>query len=566
MTKNINYLIALILFAVIFTNCQQKKAEVVESTTTNTFTNPILAGFYPDPSICKAEDKFYLITSSFAYYPGIPIFESDDLVNWKQIGHAIDRPEQMNFNGQGTSRGLFAPAISYHQGKYYIVCTHVDKGGNFIITADNPAGPWSQPTYLPKLNGIDPSLYFEGDKLFIVYNSIPPNNESLYEGHRTIRMFELDINTFETLGEEKLLVNGGVDLSKKPVWIEAPHLYHINDYYYLMCAEGGTAYDHSEVIFRSKNVDGPFEPWDQNPILTQRHLNPARPNPVTTSGHADIVEVKDGEWWAVFLACRPYGDNFYNIGRETFMTPVSWTDGWPVINPDFEEIQYQYPTPLGNEVEASAFSYSGIFSFKDEFEGEQLDMHYLFLRTPEEKWYHIKDGQLSLQLRNADLSSLSNPSYIAHRQQHHEGSASVGLTFEPIQEGEMAGLAAFQSAKNYYLLAKTMIDGKSAVALYQSNDSSMQAIASAPLTSEEATLDLKINFDKENYSFYYKEGAGEWTLIKDQVDGTFLSTQVAGGFVGSTIGMYAFGKEGTDNQAQFDYYEYQGDDQVFKSL
>ncbi|MGZ5287187.1 MAG: family 43 glycosylhydrolase, partial [Flavisolibacter sp.] len=203
------------------------------------YTNPILSGFYPDPSICRAGDDYYIVNSSFAYFPGLPIFHSKDLVSWKQIGHAMDRPEQLNTMGAGVSRGLFAPAISYHKGVFYIVCTLIDKGGNFVITAKDPAGPWSDPVWLKEVDGIDPSLFFdEDDKAYIIYNSIPPDNVSLWDGHRTIRMYDFDYKNLKVTGEEKLVVNGGTDISKKPVWIEGPHIYNINGWYYLLCAEG----------------------------------------------------------------------------------------------------------------------------------------------------------------------------------------------------------------------------------------------------------------------------------------------------------------------------------------
>ena len=196
-----------------------------------TYTNPILAGFYPDPSICRVDDDYYLTTSTFAYFPGLPIFHSKDLVSWKQIGNAIDRAEQMDFTGAGVSRGLFAPAITYHKGLFYIVCTQIDKLGNFVITAKDPKGPWSNPVAIP-VNGIDPSLYFDDDdKAYLVYNSIPPNNISLHDGHRTIRMYEFDWKNLKLTGEEKLLINGGTDMAKKPVWIEAPHIFKKNGFY-----------------------------------------------------------------------------------------------------------------------------------------------------------------------------------------------------------------------------------------------------------------------------------------------------------------------------------------------
>src|SRR5882757_6128492 len=188
-----------------------------------TYTNPILSGFYPDPSICRVGDDYYIVNSSFAYFPGLPIFHSKDLVNWEQVGNAMDRPEQLDLKGAGVSRGLFAPTIRYNKGTFYIICTLIDKGGNFVITAKDPKGPWSNPVWLKEVNGIDPSLFFDDNsKAYVLFNSIPPNNISLHNGHRTIRMLEFDIEKLKVTGEEKLLVNGGTDMAKKPVWIEGP--------------------------------------------------------------------------------------------------------------------------------------------------------------------------------------------------------------------------------------------------------------------------------------------------------------------------------------------------------
>ena len=302
--------------------------------------NPIMPGFYPDPSILKVNTDYYLVNSTFSYFPGIPVFHSKDLQNWKQIGNVINRPSQMDFMGEQVSRGLFAPAINYHKGVYYVTCTDIDNGGNFVVTAKNPAGPWSDPVMLPRARGIDPSLFFDtDDKAYIIYNSDAPDNKPLYSGHRTIRMFEFDFRNLKLIGEEIQLVNGGVDLTKKPVWIEGPHIYKRDGFYYLMAAEGGTSVNHTEVILRSKNVKGPYIPYEKNPILTQRHLDPNRKNPITSAGHADLVEGPDGNTYAVFLAVRPYQADLYNTGRETFIAPVKWINGWPVINPDNEEIQ-----------------------------------------------------------------------------------------------------------------------------------------------------------------------------------------------------------------------------------
>lgn len=531
-----------------------------------TYTNPILAGFYPDPSICQAGDDYYIVTSSFAYYPGLPIFHSKDLVNWKQIGHALDRPEQLPLIGAGVSRGLFAPAISYYKGVYYIVCTLIDRGGNFVITATNPAGPWSNPVYLKEVQGIDPSLFFDEstDKAYIVYNSEPPGGKTLWNGHRTIRQYQFDYMNKKVVGEEKLLINGGVDTAQHPVWIEAPHIYHINDWYYLMCAEGGTGYNHSEVIFRSKSPEGPFIPWKENPILTQRHLDRNRKNPITTAGHADLVQAPDTSWYAVFLACRPYEGEHYNIGRETFMTPVTWTpDGWPVITKGNELVQYQYPLPAAAKKEANAFN--GNFTFRDDFDKSPLNVRYTFLRTVTEKWHNTADkkGFLSLQLRPQTVSGKENPSFVGFRQSHHQGSAITKLNFTPTQENEKAGLVIFQNEGHFYFLCKSMSNGKPVIQLYQSSKDSMKLLLSKPIATGKDVY-LRIEPNKDVYNTSFSTDGKTWTPMQ-KVDGKFLSTATAGGFVGSVFGLYAtsLGKP-SQTKAYYDWFEYKGADELYK--
>ncbi|HOG76062.1 MAG TPA: glycoside hydrolase family 43 protein, partial [Candidatus Marinimicrobia bacterium] len=440
------------------------------------YYNPILAGFYPDPSICRVGDDYYLVNSTFAYFPGIPVFHSRDLVNWKLIGHVMDRVEQMNLEGLGVSEGIFAPAIRFHDGLFYITCTLVGAGGNYVVTAQNPAGPWSNPVWLPQIDGIDPSLFFDQDgKAYIVYNSVAPNNRPLYEGHRTIRMYQFDYEKLKVISPEIILVNGGTDISKKPIWIEGPHIFRKDNFYYLICAEGGTSWEHSEVVFRSEQVTGPYVPYAKNPILTQRHLDPNRPHPITCTGHADLVMTPAGDWWAVFLGCRPYlpeYEGFFNTGRETFMAPVKWIDGWPVIDPDHAEIQYSYPLPIILEKPIKAdIPYSGNFRIRDDFDSETLDLYWVFLRTPHTKWYSLSDrrGSLAIQLRPETCSGKSNPSFIGRRQQHLRGSASTAMDFVPVSEFEKAGLLVFQNEKHYYFLGKSIEKGEPVVQLYKTD-------------------------------------------------------------------------------------------------
>ncbi len=542
------------------------------------FTNPILAGFYPDPSICRVDGDYYLINSTFAYFPGIPVFHSKDLVNWELIGHVMDRVEQMNLEGFGVSRGIFAPAIAYNAGRFYVTCTLVDGSGNFVVTSENPAGPWSNPVWQPEVDGIDPSLFFDEDgTAYFVYNSIAPDNKPLYEGHRTIRLFTFDKDRLRVIGENFILVNGGTDISKKPIWIEGPHIFRKDGWYYLIAAEGGTAENHSEVVFRSRKVTGPYVSYEKNPILTQRHLDPKRENPITSTGHADFVETVNGDWWAVFLGCRPYQpfeENCYNTGRETFLAPVKWIDGYPVVNPDFEEIQYTYPLPIPSTSEKKDIPYSGNFRLRDEFDSEVLNPNWVFLRTPHARWYDLKEkaGFMKIRLIPETCAGSSNPAFLGRRQQHLRASVGTSVIFNAKTENEKAGLLIFQNETHFYFLCKSFEKGESVIQLFKSdenkdNPTSMILLASRklPFADSEKVVNLRIDADGGSYSFYFGFEPEQWNLLKDNVDGRFLSTRMAGGFVGSMFALYAtsLGEE-TDQSACFDWFEYQGNDDVYR--
>lgn len=533
-----------------------------------TLKNPILPGFYPDPAICKVGTDYYMVTSTFVYFPGIPVFHSKDLKNWKQITSAINRPSQMDFMGEQVSRGLFAPAINYHKGIFYITCTNIDNGGNFIITARNPAGPWSDPVYIKEVRGIDPSLYFEEDKLFIIYNSDPPENKSLYSGHRTVKIYELDLATLKVLGSEKILVNGGVDISKKPVWIEAPHIYKRNGYYYLMAAEGGTSVNHSEVILRSNDVRGPYVPYEKNPILTQRHLDPKRKNPISSVGHADLVDGPDGNTYAVFLGVRPYEGDFYNTGRETFIAPVKWIDNWPVINPDHEEVQYEYKVNWKEHPQENPLPITGNFEFKVPFK-DSLNTQFLFLRTHNPSWYSFKENKnaLTIKLLPATIMEKGNPAFIGRRQQHLQSSASTEMTFSTKKDNEKAGMVIFQNESHFYYLCKSSDQGKEVVQLFKGNPKSnkMDLLKQVPLPGAQKKIYFKINSEKDVYSFWFGLKENEWQLLEDKLDGKYLSTAVAKGFVGSLYGVYATSEgQGSTNSAIYKWFGYKGEDGTYQ--
>jgi xylan 1,4-beta-xylosidase len=534
-----------------------------------TIKNPILAGFYPDPAICKVGSDYYLVTSTFVYFPGIPILHSKDLKNWKQIGSAVTRPAQMDFMGEQTSRGLFAPAINYDKGTFYITCTDIDHGGNFIMTAKNPAGPWSDPVYIKEGRGIDPSMFFDAGRAYMIYNSDPPDGKSLYSGHRTVKILELDLSTFKPVGTEKILVNGGVNLSKKPVWIEAPHIYKRNEYYYLMAAEGGTSVNHSEVVFRSKDVRGPYVPYENNPILTHRNLDPKRKNPISSVGHADLVEGPDGQTYAVFLGVRPYEADFYNTGRETFIAPVKWIDGWPVIEPDHKQVQYQYKFSWKEQKTKGYTPLNGNFVLRTPFK-DSLTSEFLFLRTYNPTWYDFKGNKsgLTLKLLPETISGKGNPAFIGRRQQHLTSAASTEMDFSAKEDNEKSGMVIFQSENNFYYLCRSQSKGQQVIQLYKgksSEDGNMELIKEEVLPRSNAKIFLKISSDRDKYAFAYALKDGDWKILADQLNGKYLSTAVAGGFVGSLYGIYAtsVGKV-SENTSNFKWLEYSGHDATFE--
>lgn len=512
----------------------------------NEYLNPILPGFYPDPSICRADDKYYLINSSFSYFPGIPIFESTDLVNWKQIGHVIDRKEQADFSGMGVSRGMFAPTIRYNKGTFYVICTNVDGGGNFIVTAKNPEGPWSNPIWIPGVNGIDPDIFFDDDgKVYITHNGPPPNNVSLHDGHRSIYMFEYDIENRKIVSDSKLVIDGGTDMSKKPVWIEAPHIIKKDSYYYMICAEGGTAYNHSQVVFRSKNIYGPYVSYINNPILTQRHLDPNRENEISTVGHADFVKLHSGDWWAVFLGCRPYGMELYNTGRDTYLMPVEWDeDGWPVIVNGNKPLPFKNKKPNLPESKENIPPMTGNFISQDDFINDKLDFKWNFIRTPLEKWHELDGEKLYIKPRKESIHTETNFSFIGRRQQHLEFEASTKMLYSITDTIQTAGLVAFQNEKHYLLIGKRLNKGgRTEVYLEKTassiNDGVPTIVASQVIKLESNDLFLKVVGKKRFYNFYFKTSENsDWLLLAKDVDAIILSTKEAQGFVGTYLAMY----------------------------
>lgn len=521
-----------------------------------TFTNPILSGFHPDPSICRKGNDFYLVTSTFEYFPGVPVFHSRDLVHWEQIGHCLNRPEQLNLHGLNCSKGIYAPTIHYQpkQDLFYMITTLVDNGPyleniNFFVTAKDPAGPWSDPVVVQGAEGIDPSLFWDEDGKAYYVGNLRPDPLAPPNGKRHIWMQEVNLETGELLGEKHILrTAGALENARCP---EGPHIYRINGWYYLLTAEGGTEINHSVTIFRSRQLFGPYESNPRNPILTHRHLQ--KNHPIGCTGHADLFQTQTGEWWAVLLGTRPMGEIVRGtMGRETFLVPVNWEDEWPVFCPDAGRVELTCSAPNLPEhhfAETPAC---------DQFESRQLSLCWAMPRTPEGRVYSLDErpGWLRLFLKPDALRDAANPAFIGRRQQHMHFAARSKMCFQPENESECAGMALLMSSNFYLSMEYAVADGQKVVRLVRRCAGKEEVLASVPCHAE--TLWLKICVHELCCSFYFAQTPEEWQTLTENVDGSLLSPDRAGGFTGTFIGMYASANGTASNaHADFDWFEYQ---------
>ena len=502
------------------------------------YRNPIVPGYYPDPSVLRVGTRYYLVNSSFAHFPGLPVFTSSDLVHWTQIGNAVDRPGQVDLAGRAVSEGLFAPDISHHTGTFYIANTCVECGGNFVITTRDPAGPWSDPIWLP-FEGIDPSIYWEGDRAYIV-NNRAPDEPARYDGHRAIWLQEFDWRAGKMVGPATQIVNGGVDLEKRPVWIEGPHLLRRDGWYYLIAAEGGTSDNHSQVVFRSKALRGPYEPFAGNPILTQRGLASDRPDPVTSAGHAKFVETPAGDWWATFLATRPYAADLYATGRETFLLPVTWKDGWPIILPHGTPVPLVAPSPALPLASDAPAQPAGDLAYVDEFDGERLHPAWVGVRIPPNPFHRLTGGALELHSAAPLGDRGGTPAFLGRGLQHQRATITTTLTFQPAHDGARAGLAAVQNDTSNLFFGIVNQRGARVVALYTRDGAKTDTLfATAPVEGDGAVT-LTIEIAGGMLRFTYRTGDGPTQTLAQGVDLAPLTTARAGGFVGTVIGPFTY--------------------------
>lgn len=475
-----------------------------------TYRNPIIPGFHPDPSVCRVGDTFYLVNSSFQYFPGVPIFQSKDMIHWEQIGNVLNRESQIPLKGATSWQGIYAPTIRYHDGTFYMITTNIGNGGNFMVTAHDVRGPWSEPIWLQQ-QGIDPSLYFEDGKCYMVSN---PDN--------TIMLCEIDPVTGKQLTESKPLWQGTG--GRYP---EGPHLYKKDGWYYLLISEGGTELAHRLTIARSKKIDGPYIANPDNPLLTHCSLA-GQSSQIQGTGHGDLVQGKDGQWWMVFLAYRNFGGAYHHLGRETFLAPVTWEKGkWPVVNGGNPVDSLMYIDGIKEELAGTNRSLANNSSFFTQHSS-------LYIQNPIKENYVWQGNTLRLRPHGTLLDN-NRPTFIGIRQESANMQVEVDVT---AWEKAKAGLSVYQiddGHMNFYVEGNT-------VTVWMRLKSIGYPVAQATLPEGTNRVRLRIKADENNYMFSYSANGSDFQAM-GSMNCSLLSTEVAGGFTGVILGLFVEGDE-----------------------
>lgn len=494
------------------------------------YKNPVIPGYHPDPSVCRVGDDFYLVTSSFQFFPGVPLYHSKDLVHWEQIGNVLDRPSQLPLAKANCWGGIYAPTIRYNDGTFYMITTNCSSKGNFIVYTDDLSKGWSDPVWL-KQGGIDPSLYFEDGHCYMVSN---PSD--------CIWLCEINPKTGEQLTESKRIYQG---IGRR--YPEAPHIYKKDGFYYLMIAEGGTELAHSETIARSQWIDGPYTPCPHT-LLT--HCNRiAETNPIQGTGHADLVQAADSSWWMVCLAFRNMSGANHNIGRETYLAPVRWDKGaWPVVNSNGTialdmDCQTLPSAPFVKNPKAGNLADHGKYNFKSmkSASGFQdvekvLGPEWVSMRNPKEANYNLKNGLILTTSTDRLSREEDYPTYISIRQENIKFATTTRLTLRNAQKGDEAGISLFMTEGSHYDFYLTKnAEGKTQLQIRYNLISLQHEEPAITLPSDACTL--RVSGDAEYYYFSYSTDGKNFKQI-GQMNTRYLSSECAGGFTGVTIGLY----------------------------
>ncbi len=504
-----------------------------------TFQNPILPGYHPDPSICRVGEDYYLVNSTFEWFPGVPIYHSRDLVNWKQIGNILERPSQLMMPAEmNHNMGIWAPTIRYHEGKFYMVTTAMGCGKNFFVTADRPEGPWSDPIWVKEAFGIDPTLFWD-DNGECWYLGSGGARKPRWDTENDVFLAKIDLETGKFISEIYTLTHGH---AINAIHAEGPHLYKIDGKYLLLVAEGGTGPNHSVTVFQSDEITGPYEPSHINPVFTHRHLG--MEYPVHSVGHADLVETQSGEWWSVMLAKRSKDGCL--LARETYMSPVTIEKGIPIYNKGVGrlKVEERRPNLPWTPVE-------GDYG-RDEFDGDKLGFQYCCVRTPLDQWWSIAKGALTLYLKSESFSDFGTPAYWGRRVEAYEFDASTRVKFTKAAANEEAGVVLYRTRTNYLSLTKM---GDDIVVKYAYKSESAKEMARVKCSAKEVVLRLEAKASK--VQCYFGTDEDNLQKIGEPLNLDVVSDKMAGGFNGPFVGVGASANgKASKKSAQFEYFEY----------
>ena len=481
------------------------------------YQNPVIKGFYPDPSVCFANGKYYLAASSFQYFPGVPLFESDDLVNWTQTGFALTRPEQVMLDKINSSGGVFAPTIRFNNGRFYLVTTNDTTHQNFYVWTDDIYGEWSDPIYVDQ-GGIDPSLLFDDGRVYFISNGTDDN------GNAGVIQCEIDITTGRKLTPSRCIWCGSGGR-----FLESPHMYKINGIYYLMAAEGGTEYGHMITYSRSESVWGPFTSYPHNPVLTNRNK---APYVIQGIGHGDLIQDKNGNWHILCLGFRQLHlwMAFHHLGREVFLIPVKFDDdGWFTAGTDGTCDEY--------------YDIDGDFTQKEKkhytFENTLWNTDWQYLRKPVPGNYIFDKNKITLKGTEITLDDTDSPTFICMHQRDFRFRLGVKVT---IDSGE-AGVTLYHCENEHYDIALRKKDDGFEAVLRLNIGGIKHEQNKMPISGETASL----NVTADNFSYIFTVNG----VMLGNADCKYLSSEVCGGFTGTVIGLYAVG----DNTAEFTDFE-----------
>lgn len=513
---------------------------------TNTINNPVIPGFYSDPSLCRDGDDYYLVCSSFEYYPGVPLFHSKDLVNWTQIANCLNTDEQLPLKTAITSDGIYAPTLRKHKDTFYLITSNrcSTKGNHFFVTTNDITGKWSNPTWVTDINGevpqgVDPSLFFDSDGK-VYFNCVAWDNKG-----QGIGQAEIDIQTGQLLTPLQIVWYG-----TGGTFPEGPHTYKIGAFYYLMIAEGGTEFGHKVTLARSTQINGPYNSCPHNPILTQIYQQ-AQSSPIQGVGHGDLFEAHDHTWWMVVHGFRPSIGKLHHLGRETLLIPIIWdNDGWPIANQKGwidESIQLQ--GEFCNTVQTNDFH------TKDSFSSNELPFYWNFLRNPiKSNYIYPNNGQgISLLGSSTSINQISNPTWIGRRQQHFSCSVNTTLFYCPL-EGEEAGITVFQTNEHHYDIVITKRRNQTICFLRKVIGDLIVEEPYVILSEEKSQLSIKAN--REQYTFLIVNGEKTYLLGTGRTQLISTEAMQYQNFTGTFFAMYAFSQEDQVTPANFAFFEY----------